>query len=238
MDKDPQLIATSQLPFRLDFVWPRRLFAAPAMECPLCKQMLPARCWSESQWKDWDPTAHGLNYCKRCDPQRVGITEEESVETLTQLEEWVRVFQHQQIQAHLAGFMARWLQWTQAEPSAFYHAHKVGVVRLTPANDGEDAGNKSYMLLMRLFFPRATLDSGLQKAEKLGDIVESLFGYAEICGQLQHRFFRILTEVIRLLRRLAPLLPKTHVVQIRIFAWESFEALVRKGAHCCAKNCR
>ena len=100
------------------------------MECPLCKQMLPARCWSESQWKDWNPTALGLNYCKRCDPQRVGITGEESVEALTMLEEWVRVFKHQGIQAHLTEFMRRWLQWAEDEPLAYHQLHKLGVVQL------------------------------------------------------------------------------------------------------------
>ena len=44
----------------------------------------------------------------------------------------------------------------------------------------EDAGNKSYMLRLRLCFPRATLASHLQKAVKLGNLVESLFGYAEV----------------------------------------------------------
>ena len=76
-------------------------------------------------WKDWNPTAYGLNYCKRCDPQRVRMTEEESVETL-------------------AGGVGADLHSSLGTRTNLWH---IGVVQLRPANDdyydyGEEAGRR------------------------------------------------------------------------------------------------
>ena len=201
------------------------------MQCRLCQQTLQRRFWSDSQWAQSDPTAHGLNFCKACDPSRVGVTMEEYVEAMDELEQWVQLFQDKDTQAYLSQFVGQWLRWAEDNPVAYYTLHKEGRVQLRPHADyTEDAGNKTYMLLMRLCFPRATAESHLRNASKLGNVVESLFGYAQRYGQLQHRFFCILTLVIRLLRQVSTLLPKTDVVQQSVFDWTSFEATARAGA--------
>ena len=106
----------------------------------------------------------------------------------------------------------------------------MGTVQLAPSGVKEDPGNKSYLLAMRLCFPKPTAESGIKDAEKLGNVMESMYGYAEMFGREDHFFFCMLTEVLRCLRDLSPLLPSTHVVQQNVFNWEDFESLVRAGA--------
>lgn len=161
------------------------------------------------------------------------------VETMDQLCKYVHIFTRHDMQFFLSAFIHEWLNWSYCNPEAYYRLHKIGLVQLRPYHDfPEDAGNKTYMLVMRLCFPIATSESGLRKADKLGDIVESLFGYAQVCGQLQHKFFVVLTEIIKLFRALAPLLPKTHTVQQEIFTWEQFATVVNTAAlQYAAENC-
>ena len=67
--------------------------------------------------------------------------------------------------------------------AAFYQLHRMGTVQLAPSGVKEDPGNKSYLLAMRLCFPKPTAESGIKDAEKLGNVMESMYGYAEMFGR-------------------------------------------------------
>ena len=173
---------------------------------------------------------HGLNYCKGCDPWRVGVTQADSEKMLAKLSDCLRAFER--AERRLSGFLTEWLRWSRdpVNSAAFYQLHRMGAVQLAPSGVKEDPGNKSYLLAMRLCFPKPTAESGIKDAEKLGNVMESMYGYAEMFGREDHFFFCMLTEVLRCIRELSPLLPKTHVVQQSVFNWEDFESLVRAGA--------
>ena len=72
------------------------------MQCPLCSQILGSRHWAPSQWAAWDRTMHGLNYCKGCDPWRVGVTQADSEKTLAKLSDCLRAFER--AERRLSGF--------------------------------------------------------------------------------------------------------------------------------------
>ena len=181
------------------------------MFCPVCQQVRYKKEWRPSQWSNNSPCDAWQRYdrCKSCDPlELAGLTEGECDVLLMHLERLVQLTANPEIQQFADSFLMRWCE------GSFY---EVFASSGTPYGEGKDYGNCCYGLVLRLLFPQFVENRELLDMEITGDILESLWFYAELKGCHDHPFFKALYCTTAVVKRLRVCLGSTATVQKSIF---------------------
>lgn len=187
------------------------------MFCPACQCQKPRRFWYAEQWDCNDPTRVWLGRCGSCDPHRVGRTLAEAKQCLQMLDRMVAFMRANTLaQNGVKRFLDCWLKlpWRTRKDWSY-----VGKLRRMPDQPMEDAGNAVYLIFWRLFLPEFLPYYHLADLETIGDVWESIFGYAYLrgvhpqqelgkpCGQRSPpmlRFMLLMTWCIRAVRHFLP----------------------------------
>ena len=187
------------------------------MFCPACQRAQYKKQWNAEQWDVSDPTGKWLSRCKQCDPGRVGRTRDEAELCLQTLQRCVDFMnQNLNVRNGVKRFVDCWLALPQAMRKIYsYH----GKLRRSSSHPMDDAGNAVYLIFWRLFLPEVLPRYHLADLETIGDLWESIFGYAYLkgihpqqgldlpCGQLAPdmlRFMLLMTWCIRAVRGFLP----------------------------------
>ena len=202
-----------------------------SMQCPGCRNVQFSRHWTPAQWDAEDPYIHGRQYCTICDPEWTGSTYAEACEHVEAVRCLLQLFHTHHCEHHFTAFLNAWKDKVMCEPKVYRPLHGAGKIILRPGGGWEDAGNCTYLMVLRFLCP-AFIQANWHviKAVPLGNILESILGYFQLrAGALSINakgFQAYIYTIIRCVRKLAPVLTNTAEAEDRIWRFQDLEALV------------
>lgn len=200
------------------------------MLCSGCNTVRYSKEWTPAQYKNRDATAHGRRWCKVCDPNYMGCTREQALDTLQLLRLAIALTAEQK--AYLFRFLDAWYDTLRYKP-IWHQLRWIGSLYMRPEDEGqydrlEDPGNLTYLIVMRLVIKEWLDSRWISNAVTAGDVMETIFGLAVARGTLwKIPFLRWLVGVTRAVRQLVPCLPSMAVSARTVFVLADLERHVR-----------